>query len=123
MEIPSEILDQGALNTRPKIEEELLIVLDKSIYEDHLSQPLQTNKKQLKTPVRCLFGHNGIFIVTNKNNNFYFTVSISDDEFNLITILNGICEIESLNNQIKRNIIEEGYCTEANYPILFQTNF
>ena len=43
--LPSKILEQIAFNTRPKIEEHMLIVMDKSTHEEHLSQPLQTNNK------------------------------------------------------------------------------
>ena len=70
MELPSKILGQIALNTRPKIEV-MLIVLDKSINEEHLSQPLQTKDKQFKIAVTFLTGYNGIFNVTDKNNNFF----------------------------------------------------
>ena len=44
MELPSKILEHIAYNTRPKIEEHMLIVMDKSIHEERFSQPLQTNK-------------------------------------------------------------------------------
>ena len=44
----SELLEQIAFNTRLKIEEHMLIVMDKSTHDKHLSQPLQTNKKNLK---------------------------------------------------------------------------
>ena len=40
MELPSKVLEQIAYNSRPKIEEHLLIVMDKSIHEEHLSEPL-----------------------------------------------------------------------------------
>ena len=43
MELPSKILEQKTFNTRLRIEEHMLIVMDKSIHEEHLSQPLQTN--------------------------------------------------------------------------------
>ena len=39
MELPSKILEQIAFNTRPKIEEHMLIVMDKNIHEEHFSQP------------------------------------------------------------------------------------
>ena len=51
MELPGKILEQTALNTRPKIEEHMLIVKKESNHEEHLSQPLQTNNKQLKKAV------------------------------------------------------------------------
>ena len=52
--------------------------MDKSIHEEHLSQPLQTNNKQYKKGVTFLTGYNGIFNVSNGNNKFYFTKTISD---------------------------------------------
>ena len=124
MELPSKLLEQIAFNTRPKIEEHMLIVMDKSTHEEHLSQPLQTNNKQFKIAVTFLTGYNGIFNVTNENNNFYFKKTISDDDgFIKITIPPGAYEIESLNNEIKRIIIDEEHYTEANYPFTIKPNF
>ena len=54
--LPSKILEQIAYNTRSRIEEHLLIVMDKSTHEEHLSQPLQTNNKQFKVAVTFLTG-------------------------------------------------------------------
>ena len=54
MECPSKFLEQIAFNTRSKIEEHMLIVMDKSTHEEHLSQPLQTNNKQFKIAVTFL---------------------------------------------------------------------
>ena len=51
MELPSKMLEQIAYKTRSKMEEHILIVMDKSTHEEHLSQPLQTNNKQLKIAV------------------------------------------------------------------------
>ena len=51
MELPSKLLEQIAFNTRPKKEEHLLIVMNKSIHEEHLSQPQQTNNKQFKLAI------------------------------------------------------------------------
>ena len=51
MELPSKLLEQIAFNTRPKIEDHLLIIMDKSIHEEHLSQLLQTNNNQFKIAV------------------------------------------------------------------------
>ena len=70
MELPSKLLEQIAFNTRPKIEEHMLIVMDKSTHEEHLFQPLQTNNQQFEIAVTFLTGYNGIFNVTNSNNNF-----------------------------------------------------
>ena len=48
MELPCNLLEQTAFNAQFKIEEHVLIVMNKSIQETHLSQPLQTNNKQFK---------------------------------------------------------------------------
>ena len=86
MELPSKLLEQIALNTRPKIEQHIFIVMDKSTQEELLSQRLQTNKKQFKIAVTFPTAYDGIFNVTSKNNKFYFSKSIIDDDhFNHIT--------------------------------------
>ena len=68
VELPIKLLEQIAFNTRSKIEEHMLIVMDNSTHEDHLSQPLQTNKKQFKLAITFLVGYNGFFNVTSSNN-------------------------------------------------------
>ena len=124
MELPSKLLEQTPFNTRPKIEEHMLFVMDKSIHEEHLSQPLQTINKQFKFAVTFLTGYNVIFNVTSKNNKFYSAKSISDEDgFIQILIPKGAYELESLNNEIKRFIIEEEHYTEANYPFTIKPNF
>ena len=124
MELPSKLLEQIAFNTRPKIEEHMLMIMDKYTHEEHLSQPLQTNNKQFKIAVTFLSAYNGIFNVTNSNNKIYFTKSITDDNhFIQITISNEAYEIESLDDEIKRIFIDEGYYTEANYPWKIKPNF
>ena len=124
MELPSKIIEQIAFNTRPKIEEHMLIIMDKSTHEEHLSQPLQTNNKQFKIAVTFLTGYNGIFNVTISNNKFYFTKSVTDEDgYIIITIPQGGYEIESLNNEIKRIIIDEEHYTETNYPFNIKPNF
>ena len=70
MEIPSKVLEQIAFNTRPIVEEHLLVVMDRSIIEEHLAQPLQTNDKLFKIAVNFSTGYNGNFNVPDKNNNF-----------------------------------------------------
>ena len=106
MELPSKLLEQIAFNTKPKIEEHMLIVMDKSTHEERLSQPLQTNNKQFKTVVAFLTAYNGIFNVTNRNNKFYSMKSITDEDgFVKITISPGAYEIESLNNEIRRIVL------------------
>ena len=124
MELPSKFLERIAFNTRPKIEEHVLIIMDKPTHEEHLSQPLQTNNKQFKIAVTFLSAYNGIFNVTNSNNKFYFTKSITDDNhYIMITIPSGAYEIESLNNERKRIIIDDEYFTSENYPFKIQPNF
>ena len=40
MEKTSKTLEQKALNTKPKVEEHMLVVMHKSVHEEHLSQQL-----------------------------------------------------------------------------------
>ena len=47
MELPSKKLEQISVTTRHKIEEHMLLVIDKNIHKEHLPQPLQTNKKTI----------------------------------------------------------------------------
>ena len=102
----------------------MLIVMDKSTHEEHLSQPLQINNKQFKIAVTFLSGYNGIFNVASKNKKFYFIKSITDEDgYIQITIPPGAYEIESLNNEIKRIVIDEEHYTEVDYPFLIKPNF
>ena len=39
MELPGKLLEKTAFNTRPKVEEHMLVVMDKNTHEEHLSQP------------------------------------------------------------------------------------
>ena len=122
MELASKLLEQIAFNRRPKKEEHFLIVMDKSIHEEHLSQPLQTNSRQLKIAVTFLSAYNGIFNVTNSNNKFYFKKSFIDEDFIQIKIPIGAYERESLNDEIKRIIIDEGHYNESDYPFHIKPN-
>ena len=124
MELSSKIIEQVAFNIRPKIEDQMLIVMDTSTHEEHLHQPLQTNIKQFKIAVAFLTGYIGIFNVTNKNYKFYFRKTITDgDGFIQITIQPGAYEIESLNIETKRINIDENHYTELNYPFTIKPNF
>ena len=124
MELPGTLLEQIAFNTGPKIKEHMLVVMDKSTHEEHLSQPLQTNNKQFKIAVTFLSGYKGIFNVTISNNKFYFKKTITDkDGFIQITISPGAYEIESMNDEIKRIIIDEEHYTEAIYSFKIKPNF
>ena len=97
--------------------------MDKSTHEEHLSQPLQTNNKQFKIAVTFLSAYNGIFNVTNSKNKFYFFKSISDDDHIQISIRPGVHEIESLNIEFKRIIVDEEHYTEASYPFIIKPDF
>ena len=124
MELPTILLEQIAFNTRPKKEEHMLIVMDKSTPEEHLSQPLQTKNKQFKIGVFFVTGYNGTFNVTNAKNKFYFTKPIGDEYgFIQTTISPGAYELEKLNKEIKRINIDEEHYTEANYPFTIKPNF
>ena len=123
MELPSKLLKQIAFNTRPKIEEHMLILMDKSIHGEHLFQPLQTNNKQFKIAVTFLTGYKGIFNITNKNNKFYFTDSLNDLEPTFIIIAPGAYELEHLDAEIKRICINDGHFTESIYPFKIKPNF
>ena len=93
-------------------------------HEEHLSQPLQTNNKQFKIAITFLTGCNGIFNITNKNNKFYFSKSLIDDNhFTQITILQVAYELESVNKEIKRIIIDQGHFTTSDYPFLIKPDF
>ena len=48
---------------------------------------------------------------------FFFTESFSDEDGFQILFPKGAYEIESLNNETKRIIIEEEHYTEAIYPL------
>ena len=122
MKLPIKILEQISFNTRPKIEEHMLIVMDKSTHEEHLFQSLQTNNKQFKVAETILSAYNGIFNINIKNKKFYFAKSLTED-FIRINIPYGAYGIESLNEEIKRNIIEQGHYTEEDYPFEIKANF
>ena len=123
MELPSKLLEQIAFNTRSKIEEHILIIMDKSTHEEHLFQPLQTNIKQFKNAITFLSAHNGSFNVKNRNNKFSSKTALIDEDFIQIRIPEGAYEIGSLDNEIERIIIDEGHYTETNYPFTIKPIF
>ena len=123
MNLPSKLLEEIAYKTRPKIGEHMLIIMDKSTHEEHLFQPLRTNDKQFKIAVTFLTAYNGIFNVTKRNKKFYFKKNLIDEDFIQIRIPVGAYEIESLDAEIKRILIDKEYYTEANYPFTLKPNF
>ena len=70
-ELRSKFTQQLAINTRPKIEEHTLFVMDKPPDEAKLSQPLPSYNKQFEIAIRLPTGYNGIFNVTSKKNLFH----------------------------------------------------
>ena len=78
MELPSKILNQIDFNSGSRVQEHMLILMDKSTQEEHLSLPLQTNNKQFKRVDTFLTGYNGIFNNTNKKNKFHVLESITE---------------------------------------------
>ena len=123
MELPSKILEQIAFNTRPKIEEHMLFVMEKSAHEEYLSHPLPTNNKQYKVDVTFLNGCDGIFNVTNETKKFTFISNFEGAENNMLQVPLRAYEPESFNAEVKRNFIEEGYITEEAYPFGMKPNF
>ena len=124
MELPSKLLEQIAFDTRPKIEEDMLIVMDKSNHGEHLFQPLQANNKQFRIAVTFLTAYIGTFKVTNANNKFYVKKTITEgDGFVQITIPPGAYEMESLNNEIRRNVIDKSHYSEDEYPFTIKPKF
>ena len=123
MELPSKFLKQIAFNTRPKFQEHMLIVMDKSTHEEHLPQPLQTNNKQFKIAVTFLTIYNGFFNVTSLNIKFHFKKFFNEGVFTQIFIPPGAYELEQLNNEIKRVITEQGHYSENNYPFIIEPKF
>ena len=50
--------------------------------------------------------------------------SITDEDgYKIITIPSGVYELENLNNEIKRIIIDAGYYTKIDYPFTIKPNF
>ena len=114
MELPSKVFEQIAFNTRPKIEEHLLLSMNEYTHEENFSQPLQTFIKQFSIAVTFLSGYNGIFDVTNKNKKLYFEKSFTDKVgFIQETFSPGAYELESLNDEGNRTIFGEVCFTEA----------
>ena len=54
---------------------------------------------------------------------FFYNTITNEESFIKITILPGAYEIESLKNEIKRHIFDEGHYFEANYPFTIKANF
>ena len=86
----------------------MLIDKDESKFKKRLSQPLQIIIKQFQLAITFLTGCIGIFNVTDKRIKI-FIISISESsENNVITIAPGAYELEILDREYKRIIINEG---------------
>ena len=95
-----------------------------SIHEEQLSVSLQSNNQQFKIAVTSLTGYNGIFKVTDKNNNFFSAKSINEKYGSIqILIPQGAYELESINDETKRITFDEGQFTEVDYPFKIKPNF
>ena len=105
MELRSKLFEQIAINTRPKIEEHMLIVMDKSTQEEHLYQPLQTINKDFKIAVTFLTSYNEMVNVNKSKIKFYFRKTLFEEDFFQITIPPGPYEIESLNKELKKLLL------------------
>ena len=80
---------------------------------------MQTNNKQFKIAVTFLTRYKGIFNVTNSNNKFYCKETITDgNDFFQIVITPVAYGNDSLNNEMRRFIIDEEHFTESD--CLFQ---
>ena len=103
----------------------MLVVMDKTTHEEHLSQPpLQTNNKQFKVAVTFLTGYSGNFNVTNPNNKLYFKKTITNEnDFIQIIVPEGAHEIEALHDEIKRIIFDKGLYSGNEYPFSKKPNF
>ena len=127
MELPSKLLEQIAFNTRPKIEEHMLIVMKNSTHEENPIQPLHTNNKDFKVGVTYLTGYNGIQNIIEKNNRFYYItpnnllreIILPPGNYAIVLEKNAD-DIPSFETKIKELIIENGDLTEENYPFLIK---
>ena len=120
MELPSKIIEQIAFTTRPRREEHLLIVMDKSTPEGHLSQPLQTGNKQFKVDVTFSTAYKGIFNIRSTNKKIYSKKSVTGKVgFIQLTISAGPYEVENLNDE-KKTIFQEGHSTYVDHPFIIQ---
>ena len=121
MELSNKTLDQIAFNTGAKIEEHMLIVMDKSIHELFLNEALQTNNKQFKIAITFLTDYNGIFNITEANNKFSY---ITPEKMIVdIEIPKGAYELEAIDLEIKRLMVSNGDSDGETFPITIKPNF
>ena len=98
--------------------------MDKSTHEENLSPTQQTNSKQIKFAVTFLTSYKVAYNVTNKYKKFGFAKLITDkDGFYPKTTLPGAYELESSNDEIRRNIIEEGLFNGVDFLFIMKPIF
>ena len=56
MDLPGKNFNKIAFIRRPKMEENMVIVMVKSIHQEHVAKPLQTSDKQSKIAVTFFDG-------------------------------------------------------------------
>ena len=59
----------------------------------------------------------------NSNKTFYSKKSFNEEDFIQITIPSGAYELESLNDEFQRNLIDKCHYTEAENPFTIKPNF
>ena len=123
MELLSNFSEKKSFKTRPKIEEHMLIVMNKPTQEEHLFQSVQINIKQFELVELFLCVCTGVFKTTNKKYKFSFTYSIQDNDFSQTTIPPGVYEIESVNDEIKRIFIKKESVSSERYRFTKKPNF
>ena len=97
--------------------------MDKSIHEEHLSEPIQTKIKQVKVAVIFLTGCNLIFFVTDRNTIFIFISVFEGAEYKVFSIPPRAYHLDLLNKDIKRVIIDKELITEEEFPLTIKPNF
>ena len=85
----------------------MFFVMDKSAHEESLSQTISTNIKQFQTAVTFLSGYNGIFNITTKTSEFYYTKTIDNDDYSEGIIRPGAYELENLEEKFKRILLKK----------------
>ena len=79
-------LEENTFYTKCKIEESMLIVMNKHTQEESLSQPLQNKYHQFKLADTFLTCYKVIFNLTNENNKFMFKSVYKGTEYKVMTI-------------------------------------
>ena len=70
-----------------------------------------------------LTGYNGILEVVSMNNKFHFATSITDDEFSAFTIPPETYGLDSLNDETKQNIVNDGFLYKRKLSVFNQTKY